>query len=184
MTTLFLMVGLPGAGKTTRARQLAEEHGALRLTPDEWLLPLFGEAEPDGKRDVLEGRMLWLAARVAGLAGVGRRAVAVVRPAERRVTAALPGRAAAYSTRALRPPHGGRRGGVRTTSDRPREPADPPHRLRLKNRSGGTRPERGAALLRQLARLKSLLVAAAILSTPVRSVRVVTRVLLSLVCAP
>lgn len=62
MTTLFLMVGLPGAGKTTRARQLAEEHGALRLTPDEWMLPLFGEAEPDGSiRDVLEGRMLWLA---------------------------------------------------------------------------------------------------------------------------
>lgn len=61
MTTLFLMVGLPGAGKTTRARQLAGEHGALRLTPDEWMLPLFGEAEPDGKRDVLEGRMLWLA---------------------------------------------------------------------------------------------------------------------------
>lgn len=60
-TTLFLMVGLPGAGKTTRARQLAEEHCALRLTPDEWILPLFGEAEPDGKRDVLEGRMLWLA---------------------------------------------------------------------------------------------------------------------------
>ncbi|MEU5982465.1 ATP-binding protein [Streptomyces sp. NPDC047434] len=61
MTTLFLMVGLPGAGKTTRARQLAGEHGALRLTPDDWMLPLFGEAEPDGKRDVLEGRMLWLA---------------------------------------------------------------------------------------------------------------------------
>ncbi|KQX54733.1 MULTISPECIES: ATP-binding protein [unclassified Streptomyces] len=61
MTTLFLMVGLPGAGKTTRARQLAEEHGALRLTPDDWMLPLFGETEADGKRDVLEGRMLWLA---------------------------------------------------------------------------------------------------------------------------
>ncbi|MFD0279964.1 AAA family ATPase [Kitasatospora sp. NPDC127111] len=61
MTTLFLMVGLPGAGKTTRARQLAEEHGALRLTPDEWMIPLFGAAEADGKRDVLEGRMLWLA---------------------------------------------------------------------------------------------------------------------------
>ncbi|MCC8476888.1 ATP-binding protein [Streptomyces globisporus] len=61
MTTLFLMVGLPGAGKTTRARQLAEEHGALRLTPDEWMLPLFGAAESGGKRDVLEGRMLWLA---------------------------------------------------------------------------------------------------------------------------
>ncbi|GAA1939547.1 AAA family ATPase [Kitasatospora viridis] len=61
MTTLFLMVGLPGAGKTTRARQLAEEHGALRLTPDDWMLPLFGVPEAEGKRDVLEGRMLWLA---------------------------------------------------------------------------------------------------------------------------
>ncbi|WP_328940833.1 ATP-binding protein [Streptomyces sp. NBC_00250] len=61
MTTLFLMVGLPGAGKTTRARQLAEEHGALRLTPDDWMIPLFGVSEADGKRDVLEGRMLWLA---------------------------------------------------------------------------------------------------------------------------
>ncbi|MFI6847280.1 ATP-binding protein [Kitasatospora sp. NBC_00085] len=61
MTTLFLMVGLPGAGKTTRARQLADEHGALRLTPDDWMIPLFREAEADGKRDVLEGRMLWLA---------------------------------------------------------------------------------------------------------------------------
>ncbi|MEU8919396.1 ATP-binding protein [Kitasatospora sp. NPDC048545] len=61
MTTLFLMVGLPGAGKTTRARQLAEECGALRLTPDDWMIPLFGVAEADGKRDVLEGRMLWLA---------------------------------------------------------------------------------------------------------------------------
>ncbi|MEV7025454.1 ATP-binding protein [Kitasatospora sp. NPDC093558] len=61
MTTLYLMVGLPGAGKTTRARQLADEHGALRLTPDDWMIPLFGLAEADGKRDVLEGRMLWLA---------------------------------------------------------------------------------------------------------------------------
>ncbi|MYT80229.1 Predicted kinase [Streptomyces sp. MnatMP-M77] len=61
MTTLFLLVGLPGAGKTTRARQLAAENGALRLTPDDWMIPLFGETKADGKRDVLEGRMLWLA---------------------------------------------------------------------------------------------------------------------------
>ncbi|MEV5986208.1 ATP-binding protein [Streptomyces sp. NPDC052051] len=67
MTTLFLMVGLPGAGKTTRARQLAEEYGALRLTPDDWMLPLFDGAEPEGKRDVLEGRMLWLALEVVRL---------------------------------------------------------------------------------------------------------------------
>ncbi|MFF9481678.1 AAA family ATPase [Streptomyces sp. NPDC014733] len=67
MTTLFLMIGLPGAGKTTKARQLAEEHGALRLTPDEWMIPLFGEPEADGKRDVLEGRLLWLGLEALGL---------------------------------------------------------------------------------------------------------------------
>ncbi|MCX4234828.1 AAA family ATPase [Streptomyces ortus] len=60
MTTLFLTVGLPGAGKTTRARQLAVEHHALRLTPDEWMIPLFGEPDANGKRDVLEGRLLAL----------------------------------------------------------------------------------------------------------------------------
>lgn len=59
--TLYVMVGLPAAGKTTRARRLAERHGALRLTPDEWMIPLFGEPDPDGKRYVVEGRMIWLA---------------------------------------------------------------------------------------------------------------------------
>ncbi|MFG3258260.1 AAA family ATPase [Streptomyces sp. NPDC048172] len=67
MTTLFLTVGLPGAGKTTRARQLAREHGALRLTPDEWMIPLFGEPDAGGKRDVLEGRLLSLALEAVGL---------------------------------------------------------------------------------------------------------------------
>jgi hypothetical protein len=33
---------------------LAVEHNALRLTPDEWMIPLFGEPEGDGKRDVLK----------------------------------------------------------------------------------------------------------------------------------
>ena len=61
MATLFLIVGLPGAGKTTRAKRLAAEHAALRLTPDAWMIPLFGEPDPCGKRDVLEGRLIWLA---------------------------------------------------------------------------------------------------------------------------
>jgi hypothetical protein len=33
--TMLLMVGLPGAGKTTRAKELAAANRALRLTPDE-----------------------------------------------------------------------------------------------------------------------------------------------------
>ncbi|MFE5583324.1 AAA family ATPase [Kitasatospora sp. NPDC056531] len=61
MTTLFLMVGLPGAGKTTEARRLAEQHRAIRLSPDEWMIPLFDGLEADGKRDVLEGRLLTIA---------------------------------------------------------------------------------------------------------------------------
>jgi predicted kinase len=58
---LLLMVGLPGAGKTTKAEELATVHGALRLTPDEWMIPLFGQEQPEGKRNVLEGRLIWLA---------------------------------------------------------------------------------------------------------------------------
>jgi predicted kinase len=63
VAALFLIVGLPGAGKTTRARELAAEHRALRLTPDEWMIPLFGEPDADGKRDVLEGRLIRIAGR-------------------------------------------------------------------------------------------------------------------------
>ena len=59
--TLLLMVGLPGAGKTTRAVELAAAHRALRLTPDEWMIPLFDGSQPDGKRDLLEGRLIALA---------------------------------------------------------------------------------------------------------------------------
>ncbi|WP_123605596.1 ATP-binding protein [Micromonospora sp. Llam0] len=55
------MVGLPGAGKTTRAEKLAAAHRALRLTPDEWMIPLFDGSQPDGKRDLLEGRLIALA---------------------------------------------------------------------------------------------------------------------------
>jgi len=58
--TLYLLVGLPGAGKTTKARQLEVEACALRFTPDEWMIPLFGRNDP-AARDVLEGRLIWVA---------------------------------------------------------------------------------------------------------------------------
>jgi len=67
-STLFLLVGLPGSGKTTLARRLEQEHRALRLTPDEWMLPLFRAGESEGKRWVLESELLWgVAARALGL---------------------------------------------------------------------------------------------------------------------
>lgn len=62
--TLFLTVGLPGAGKTTRAKELAREHSILRLTPDDWMAPLFGHSDAEGRRDILEGRMIWVAHEV------------------------------------------------------------------------------------------------------------------------
>ncbi|MHA6760981.1 P-loop nucleotide/nucleoside kinase family protein [Streptacidiphilus sp. PAMC 29251] len=55
------MVGLPGAGKTTRAKELAATHPALRLTPDHWMVPLFGDSMADGRRWVLEGRLISVA---------------------------------------------------------------------------------------------------------------------------
>jgi predicted kinase len=61
VATLILMVGLPGAGKTTRAKELATMHQALRLTPDHWMIPLFGDSMADGKRFVLEGRLISVA---------------------------------------------------------------------------------------------------------------------------
>ncbi|WP_432562513.1 AAA family ATPase [Kineococcus sp. SYSU DK003] len=67
MPTAFLMVGLPASGKTTRAPALERDRGALRLTPDEWMVPLFGGENPGAGRDALEGRLLWTALRVARL---------------------------------------------------------------------------------------------------------------------
>src|SRR5947209_20436874 len=63
---LYLLVGLPGAGKTTKARQLEVEASALRLTLDEWMIPLFGRNDP-AARDVLEGRLIWIALRALQL---------------------------------------------------------------------------------------------------------------------
>lgn len=65
--TLYVLVGLPASGKTTCARELEAERHALRLTPDEWMISLFGEPEANGKRDVLEGRFIALAARALHL---------------------------------------------------------------------------------------------------------------------
>ena len=56
------MVGLPCSGKTTLAKQLEQERSALRLTPDEWQVALFGqdaeEPEHDARHSLIES-MLW-----------------------------------------------------------------------------------------------------------------------------
>lgn len=62
VATLHLMVGLPFSGKTTLAQKLERERSALRLTPDEWQVRLFGqdakEPEHDARHSLIEA-MLW-----------------------------------------------------------------------------------------------------------------------------
>ena len=48
MATLHLMVGLPCSGKTTLAKRLEKECGALLLSPDAWQAALFGSRYADG----------------------------------------------------------------------------------------------------------------------------------------
>jgi predicted kinase len=66
---MFLMVGLPGAGKTTRAARLALQWNAVRLTPDPWMIALFGDSTADGKRFTLEARLISVAVQVLRLGG-------------------------------------------------------------------------------------------------------------------
>ena len=62
MATLHLMVGLPCSGKTTLAQKLEHDLLALRLTVDEWHIPLFGqdaeEPEHDARHSLIEA-LLW-----------------------------------------------------------------------------------------------------------------------------
>jgi predicted kinase len=47
MATLHLLHGFTGAGKTTFARKLETELLALRFTPDEWIVQLYGNNPPE-----------------------------------------------------------------------------------------------------------------------------------------
>jgi predicted kinase len=68
-TRLMLTCGLPGVGKTTLARQLADEQSALRLTKDEWLSAL-GSSPWDEPTRVLVEAALWQLAREVLLLGL------------------------------------------------------------------------------------------------------------------
>lgn len=57
--TLWLMVGLPAAGKTTAARRLQAEHDAIRVTPDDIILTMRDDLHVgDRRRTALEGALL------------------------------------------------------------------------------------------------------------------------------
>jgi predicted kinase len=55
---LILTCGLPGAGKTTLARQLAADRSAVRLTKDEWMWAL-GSSPWDAPIQAKVERELW-----------------------------------------------------------------------------------------------------------------------------
>jgi predicted kinase len=65
------MVGLPCSGKTTLAQKLESDQSALRLTPDEWQVRLFGQDAEEPEHDVrhtLIETMLWnIASRALAL---------------------------------------------------------------------------------------------------------------------
>ena len=65
------MVGLPFSGKTTLARKLESEYSALRLTPDEWHVLLFGqdaeEPEHDARHNLIEALLWKIASRALEL---------------------------------------------------------------------------------------------------------------------
>jgi predicted kinase len=65
------MVGLPCSGKTTLARKLEREQAALRLTPDEWHIRLFGqdaeEPDHDARHSLIEALLWTIASRALEL---------------------------------------------------------------------------------------------------------------------
>jgi predicted kinase len=68
-SALFVVVGLPGAGKTTRARALAAEHAAVRLNPDDWMTDLGIDLFDEPFRTRLERRMTSLAGEMLAAGG-------------------------------------------------------------------------------------------------------------------
>lgn len=73
--TIYLIVGLPGAGKTTRAKELESSESALRLTPDAWQMAIFRGDNPTrwrskdraDQRDRIEGKLVEVGMRAAQL---------------------------------------------------------------------------------------------------------------------
>src|SRR5579864_6268376 len=51
---LIIVCGLPGSGKTTHGRLIAERTGALRFCPDEWMESLAIDHYDENKRHKIE----------------------------------------------------------------------------------------------------------------------------------
>jgi predicted kinase len=62
MPTLFLICGLPCAGKTTAALALERDYNAVRLAPDEWMARIVGDGGDHERREAVE-RVQWALAQ-------------------------------------------------------------------------------------------------------------------------
>jgi predicted kinase len=49
MAIVHVLHGFVGSGKTTFARQLEQDKKALRFSPDEWMVALYGDNPAEGK---------------------------------------------------------------------------------------------------------------------------------------
>lgn len=63
--TAHLICGFIGSGKTTFARKLEKETGALRFTKDEWVVKLFGNSPPKDKFHEYDAKLTELATEIA-----------------------------------------------------------------------------------------------------------------------
>jgi predicted kinase len=60
-----IVIGFIGSGKTTFARKLEKETGAVRFTKDEWMVRLFGNTPPKDKFEEYDNKMASLATDMA-----------------------------------------------------------------------------------------------------------------------
>ncbi len=60
-----IIVGFIGSGKTTFARKLEKETGAVRFTKDEWMVRVFGNTPPKEKFEEYDNKMTLLASDMA-----------------------------------------------------------------------------------------------------------------------
>ncbi len=60
-----IIIGFIGSGKTTFARKLEKETGAVRFTKDEWMVRIFGNTPPKDKFEEYDKKMTSLATDMA-----------------------------------------------------------------------------------------------------------------------
>lgn len=64
MAILYMLMGLPGAGKTTFGKRLESESPALLLCPDVWMARVADDGYDTKKRRIVQQLQLELADRV------------------------------------------------------------------------------------------------------------------------